>query len=82
MPSINPPQNRGGRLRKHATTATAAEAKKESNRRQYQQSRRPPGPANFIAYKLVLCADVPTETRAEIGLQTSPDIPIPQDVEI
>ena len=83
MPSIShsQKQNRGGRPRKQLTTAAAAKTTKESDQGRYQRSRQPPKLANFIAYKLVLCANVPTETRAEIDLLTSTNIPIPQDSE-
>jgi hypothetical protein len=81
MPSTNHSQKPGGRPKKHTTTAAAAEAKKESDKRRYLRGRQPPRPTNFIAYEPVLCADVPTETRTEIGIRTDADIPIPQDGE-
>lgn len=78
MPSTSQSRKPGGRPRKHATPEAVAAAKKKSDQQRYQRSRQPPRPANFIAYEPLLCADVPTNTRTEIGLRTSANIPIPQ----
>jgi hypothetical protein len=75
MPPNQPPKKRGGRPRIHASREAAAQAKKEGNRRWYERSLQPAGPADFIAYEPALHSNVPADTPPEIGLRTN--IPIP-----
>lgn len=78
MPLGNHPKKLGGRPRKHSTAEAATRAKKESDRRRYQQSLHAIGPADFIAYEPPLHPGIPADTPPEIGLRTSLDVRIPQ----
>jgi len=79
MPSNNHPNKSGGRPRKHSTTVAAVEAKKQSNRRRYLRGLQAQGPADFIAFKPQLHANIPADTPIEVGLCISHDVQIPLD---
>jgi hypothetical protein len=76
MPPSQPPKNRGGRPRVHASKEAAAQAKKDRTRRWYQRSRQPTGPADFITYEPSLHGDVPADTPTGVGLRTNIQIPL------
>jgi hypothetical protein len=76
MPPSQPPKNRGGRPRVHASKEAAAQAKKDGTRRWYQRSRQPTGPADFITYEPSLHGDVPADTPTGVGLRTNIHIPL------
>ncbi len=76
MPPSQPPKNRGGRPRVHASKEAAAQAKKDGTRRWYQRSRQPTGPADFIVYEPSLHGDVPADTPTGVGLRTNIQIPL------
>jgi hypothetical protein len=82
MPLSNYLEGQGGRPRKHSTAEAATYAKKESDRRRYQQSLQAIGLADFIAYEPPLHLDVLADTRPEISLRTSFDVRIPQNRDI
>jgi len=73
-----PSKNQGGRPKKYVTEDEARRA--DIQKRQHRRRQQPQGPADFIAYEPPLHHGIPIDTPPTIGLRTSPDVCIPQDL--
>lgn len=81
MPFNDGPKRPRGRPRKHYTTSTVAETKKESDRwrhEQQMQDRQLQRPAEFVPDEPPFLIDVPREAPHTYSPRKSADTPIPQ----
>jgi len=73
-----PPKNRGGRPKKYTNSEEVRRANTDNKRR---HRLRPSGLADFIVFEPTLHVGVRRNTDLRSGLGTTPDIPVPLDLE-